>query len=137
MTTIATLTQINSDGHATEDVYQITKKDESVTAVFYYSSSNTGAKTNSSVSGITTRYLRPTDETTAEVNTIYGTINAQSPASSAQANVPYGTTFVGWATNASDMSTVSNVTSANTTYYAVYRSNVTNYYYSGSWKTRT
>ena len=137
MTTIATLAQINSDGHATEDVYQITKKDESVTAVFYYSSSNTGAKTNSSASGITTRYLRPTDETTAEVNTIYGTINAQSQASSAQANVPYGTTFVGWATNASDMSTVSNVTSANTTYYAVYRSNVTNYYYSGSWKTRT
>ncbi|MBR7042115.1 MAG: hypothetical protein IKI04_01295, partial [Bacilli bacterium] len=88
---------------------------------FYYSNSSTGSKTNSTVSG--NRYIVCTHDTTAN----YSNASVTAPGTTA----PYGTSLIGWATSANSMTTAT-VNTANTTYYAIYRGNVTNYYYSGS-----
>ncbi|MBR7042411.1 MAG: hypothetical protein IKI04_02805, partial [Bacilli bacterium] len=106
-----------------QTVYAVLYKVIPVT--FYYSSNNVGAKTNSQVSG--NQYIRCTSSG-AEINN--GTISPPST------TVPFGTTLIGWATSNNSMSTVS-VDITRSTYYAVYRSVVTNYYYNGGWKTQT
>ena len=112
-------------------VYQIDKKTESISATFYYSNSDTGTKTNSSVSGTRTTFLRPTSTTVAATSVSEGSISAPST------TAPYGTSLVGWATSASTMSTAT-VNTANTSYYAVYRKdNVRINYYNSSYTTRT
>ena len=123
---IVNLATIDSGRNATKTVYQINKKTQSIAATFYYSNSNAGAKTSSQVSGTRTTYLKCTSNSAASTQLEEGLIN--DPATTA----PYGTTFVGWATSASSMTPVQTINTGTTAYYAVYRSNVTNYYYDGS-----
>ena len=106
--------------------YVVNTATESVTVTFYYSNSNVGAKTNSQVSGSrTNRVYCATTSTATTTTKSEGSISAPST------TAPYGTSLIGWAT-ANNTMTTGDVTTANTAYYAVYRYNVTNYYYNGS-----
>ena len=101
-----------------------------ITATFYRSSNSSGAKTSSTATGTRTTTLYPTSTSAATTSVSQGSITAPS------STAPYSTSLLGWATSASTMSTAT-VNTANTAYYAVYRANVTNYYYGSSYTSRT
>ena len=116
--TYADITALKNSSATTS--YAVLGKPIDVT--FYYSNSSTGAKTNSTVTG--TKHL--VCNTTSTAGYIDGEVTP--PMSS---TAPYGTTRVGWATGAINMNSAT-VNTANTSYYEIYRGNVTNYYYNNS-----
>ena len=119
--TYTTIAQIRQS--ASQYVYAVLSKDESVSATFYYSTSATGTFGNVTGSGTKTTFLRCTNSSTAGTNISNGTITVPTLTGEV---APTGTTSVGWATSASSMSTVT-PTTANTAYYKVYRSTLTIY----------
>ena len=93
----------------------------SITATFNYyngsawtSTTKAGTRTNNY-----TYYCTSTTASKTATSYSHGSIAAPSTSTG-----PYSTAYVGWSTGSKSMSTTS-VTTANTTYYAVYRSNVT------------
>ena len=99
-----------------------------VTGTFYYNSSTAGDGTVTAASATATgyRYLYCSNTTTA--TTVDG--NYTVPTVVTGSTGPYGQAYVATAAAVNSMS--SNKNSANQTFYAYYRSNVTNYYYNGS-----
>ena len=92
----------------------------SITATFNYyngsawtSTTKAGTRTNNY-----TYYCTSTTASKTATSYSHGSIAAPSTSTG-----PYSTAYVGWSTGSKSMSTTS-VTTANTTYYAVYRSNV-------------
>ena len=115
-------------------LYAVLSKTENENATLNYSNSIAGAKTSTTASGTKTTYLRCTSNSAAGTNVVHGTCTFPSSISGEVA--PYGTSSVGFASGTSTMSTTSTCTTGST-YYKVYRSNVTNYYYSSSYTSRT
>ncbi len=112
-------------------VYEIDKRTETVSAVFYYPNDSTGTVDSSVVSGTKTTYLRPTSTSAAGTSVSHGSI---TPPTTVE---PYDTELVGWATDANEMTSVT-VNTANEYYFAIYRSEVTNYYWdSDKYSSRT
>ncbi|MBR7041956.1 MAG: hypothetical protein IKI04_00485, partial [Bacilli bacterium] len=102
---------------------------KSLTRTFYYSTSVTGTKGNSVLNG--TQYLVCNG---ASVDVIE---EGLTPPNSI---APYGTSFLGWGVGPNTMtpSTINpNPTSGNYNFYAIYQSEVTNYYYNNGWASRT
>jgi len=92
---------------------------DTITATFYYW--GTSAITNKTANGTRTVYC-----TSATASTVsHGAITA--PVTITSQTSQYGATGIGWASAVNTMATTS-PTTANTTYYAVYRKNVTIYY---------
>ena len=92
-------------------------------ATFKYSSNASGTVTSTSTSGIIVLYCH------TSTSAIMMNSGIVSPGSG---TAPYGTTFVGYASNVNTMTTTNSYASGGV-YYAVYRNaSITNYYYNGS-----
>ena len=123
-TTARATTAITGIATRTETTYYIVttgSNTSSITATFNYyngsawtSTTKAGTRTNNY-----TYYCTSTTASKTATSYSHGSIAAPSTSTG-----PYSTAYVGWSTGSKSMSTTS-VTTANTTYYAVYRSNVT------------
>ena len=123
-TTARATTTITGIATRTETTYYIVttgSNTSSITATFNYyngsawtSTTKAGTRTNNY-----TYYCTSTTASKTATSYSHGSIAAPSTSTG-----PYSTAYVGWSTGSKSMSTTS-VTTANTTYYAVYRSNVT------------
>ena len=123
-TTARATTTITGIATRTETTYYIVttgSNTSSITATFNYyngsawtSTTKAGTRTNNY-----TYYCTSTTASKTSTSYSHGSIAAPSTSTG-----PYSTAYVGWSTGSKSMSTTS-VTTANTTYYAVYRSNVT------------
>ena len=122
-TTARATTTITGIATRTETTYYIVttgSNTSSITATFNYyngsawtSTTKAGTRTNNY-----TYYCTSTTASKTATSYSHGSIAAPSTSTG-----PYSTAYVGWSTGSKSMSTTS-VTTANTTYYAVYRSNV-------------
>ena len=123
-TTARATTAITGIATRTETTYYIVttgSNTSTITATFNYyngsawtSTTKAGTRTNNY-----TYYCTSTTASKTATSYSHGSIAAPSTSTG-----PYSTAYVGWSTGSKSMSTTS-VTTANTTYYAVYRSNVT------------
>ena len=113
--------------------YAVDTYTTSVTATFYYSSSNVGARTNSTASGTQTRNVYCQTTSAAKTN-----VNSNGEITAPSTTVPYGTSLVGWGTSASTLTTAT-VNTGNTKYYAIYSTSGIriNYYTGSAYGTRT
>ena len=93
----------------------------SITATFNYYNGSAWTSTTKAGTRTNNYAYYCTSTTAAKTATAYSHGSIAAPSTSAG---PYSTAYVGWSTGSKSMSTTS-VTTANTTYYAVYRSNVT------------
>ncbi len=131
-TSIANLTKSNSSKSASRDVYQIDKKEEEKTATFYYQSSSTNGTCSvaeATASGTQTTLLRTTSKTAAA--TTINDENITIPSVVTGSVGRYNNAYAGVALGGGSMSPAT-VNTATLTYYAYYRSSVTNYYWNGS-----
>ena len=92
----------------------------SITATFNYYNGSAWTSTTKAGTRTNNYAYYCTSTTAAKTATAYSHGSIAAPSTSAG---PYSTAYVGWSTGSKSMSTTS-VTTANTTYYAVYRSNV-------------
>ena len=92
----------------------------SITATFNYYNGSAWTSTTKAGTRTNNYTYYCTSTTAAKTATSYSHGSIAAPSTSAG---PYSTAYVGWSTGSKSMSTTS-VTTANTTYYAVYRSNV-------------
>ena len=122
------LTGITSRTETTYYLVTTSSNTSSITATFNYY--NGSAWTSTIKSGTRTNnytyYCTSTSASTTATSYSHGAISAPSTSTG-----PYSTAYVGWSTSSKSMSTTS-TTTANTTYYAVYRSNVTVKYITGT-----
>ena len=93
----------------------------SITATFNYYNGSAWTSTTKAGTRTNNYAYYCTSTTAAKTATAYSHGSIAAPSTSTG---PYSTAYVGWSTGSKSMSTTS-VTTANTTYYAVYRSNVT------------
>ena len=118
---------------STTTYYAVSTYTTSVTGTFnYYSGS---AWTTTTASGTQTRY-NYCSSTSAATTSVKSNGNITVPSAVSGSTGPYSTTYVGVSTANSNM-TSATPTTGTTTYYAFYRSNVTNYYYGTSYGSRT
>ena len=111
---------ISSAATRTETTYYAVST-SNISATFYYWDTTNSKITSKTASGTRTNYCLNTSTATTSSGTITAPVTITSLTSQ------YGATGIGWATGTSSMSTTS-PTTASTTYYAVYRKNVTLYY---------
>ena len=111
-----------------------TKETKSVTATFYYNSNETsGSTTVSSTTASGTQTLWSSSTTAAAISN--GSITIPSAVTGSVGT--YNNAYVGVATSTGTMSSSTSANTGSTAYYAVYRTNVTNYYYGSSYTSQT
>ena len=123
-TTARATTAITGIATRTETTYYIVttgSNTSSITATFNYYNGSAWTSTTKAGTRTNNYAYYCTSTTAAKTATAYSHGSIAAPSTSAG---PYSTAYVGWSTGSKSMSTTS-VTTANTTYYAVYRSNVT------------
>ena len=123
-TTARATTTITGIATRTETTYYIVttgSNTSSITATFNYYNGSAWTSTTKAGTRTNNYAYYCTSTTAAKTATAYSHGSIAAPSTSAG---PYSTAYVGWSTGSKSMSTTS-VTTANTTYYAVYRSNVT------------
>ena len=125
-------TVANAATSTTTTLYAISRM--TLTGTFYYQSSATeGTCSVTSTTATANRYLYCTSASAAR------TANANYTIPDVVKNSvgKYNSAYVGVATAVKSMSSSTTASAANQTFYAVYRTGVTNYYYSSSYTNRT
>ena len=137
---IATLARTNSGRSSSRNVYQVERKQNtSVTVSFNHSIDETGTPGGTTKNYMTYTYLRCTSTSASGTTSPAASITSSSiPSNATSATAPYGTSLIGWATSPTTMTPATSLNTGTRTYYAVYRSEVANYYYDGTeYTTRT
>ena len=123
-TTTRATTAIAGIATRTETTYYVVttgSNTSSITATFNYYNGSAWTSTTKAGTRTNNYTYYCTSTTAAKTATSYSHGSIAAPSTSTG---PYSTSYVGWSTGSRSMGTTS-VTTANTTYYAVYRSNVT------------
>ena len=131
-TTIDEVKQSDSNKAASRTVYQIEKKEENITAKFYYNDNNTCGETtikNTDVNVLKETVLKCTSTSAAETSVSTGSLSVPSVVTGSKG--PYNGTYENVASSVNSM-TPATINVSTLTYYAFYRSEVTRYYASST-----
>ena len=132
---ISTLAQSNSNKNATRTVYQTEKDEDTETVTFYYQTSSTNGTCNvgsKTKTGTTTATLRCSS--TTEAVGLLEFENITVPTEVTNSVGQYNNAYAGVSIIAGSMAATpaEDIDTSTLTYYAIYRTNVTNYYWDGS-----